>query len=234
VGQLNSAPGQLSLAVQLRDDATLDNFLPTPALQPLVKALSEQSCAAGESVIFVYGPPGSGKSHLLQASCHLVPDAQYLPLADLSAYSPDDVLQSLETRGRLCIDDIDAVLGQPDWENALFHLYNRARDRGCNLLLSAAAAPRALDVDLDDLRSRLAWGLVFQLPAPDDARRAAILRFRAARRGLELPQDVASYIVHRAPRGMYDLLEVLSVLDLASLREQRALSIPFIKRILGW
>ncbi|MCB1675636.1 MAG: DnaA regulatory inactivator Hda, partial [Halioglobus sp.] len=124
--------------------------------------------------------------------------------------------------------------GDAAWELALFDLCNRAREQHCRLLVAANAAPRALSVNLPDLRSRLAWGIVYQLPRASDEQKAAILRLRAARRGLSLPAEVAAYIVSRAPRSTGDLLALLDLLDHASLREQRPLSIPFVKQSLGW
>ncbi len=228
-------PQQLSLAVHLRDDATFENFLALEKVQPLVRALQNQLEPGGEAIIYLYGSAGSGKSHLLQASCHVVAaETLYLPLAELRQYPAGDVLQGVERVDRVCIDDIHAVLGDADWELALFNLYNNARQRGCHLVVAGNAAPRALTVNLADLRSRLSWGIVYQLAQGDDADKAAILQFRATRRGLTLSPGVASYIVSRAPRAMGQLLEVLDVLDKASLAQQRALSIPFVKEALGW
>ncbi len=228
-------PHQLPLEVQLRDDATLDNFLAVPAVQPLIAALAQQMTPAGEAMIFLYGPPGAGKSHLLQASCHAAgAGALYLPLAELRHYTADEVLQGMEALDLVCLDDVHAVLGDASWELALFNLYNRAREQNCRLLVAGNAAPRALTVDLPDLRSRLSWGIVYQLAQADDEVKAAILQFRASRRGLLLSAEVASYIVNRAPRAMEQLLVLLDTLDKTSLAEQRALSIPFVKRTLGW
>jgi DnaA family protein len=226
---------QLPLAVELRDDATLDNFLAAPAVQPLIAALLRQAEPDGEAMIFLHGAAGSGKSHLLQASCHLAgAGALYLPLAELGQYAPEEVLQGVAALDLVCVDDVHSVLGNAEWELALFNLYNRAGQQNCRLLLAGNAAPRALAVDLADLRSRLSWGIVYQLAAADDEAKVAILRFRAAQRGLSLSDETASYIVTRAPRAMDQLLGLLAVLDHASLAEQRALSIPFVKQALGW
>lgn len=230
-----SQQSQLSLEVQLRDDATLENFLAVAAAQPLVSALRRQLEPAGEAMIFLYGPAGCGKSHLLQASCHLAGNrALYLPLADLGHYAPEDVLQGVEALDLVCLDDVHCVVGNERWELALFNLYNRALQDNCRLLVAADAAPRALAVDLEDLRSRLSWGIVYQLAQADDEHKAEILRFRATRRGLLLSAEVARYIVNRAPRAMQPLLDLLDVLDKASLAQQRALSIPFVKQALDW
>jgi DnaA family protein len=226
---------QLPLLVQLRDDATLDNFLPTADTAPLIALLKRQSAQEGEAVVFLHGAAGSGKSHLLQACCHLVGEsALYLPLAEFSAYPPAEVLAGVETLALVALDDLDAVVGHEAWEMALFDLYNRAREWGCSLLIAANSTPRNLNVQLPDLRSRLSWGVVYHLPAPGDDEKRAILRFRAQRRGLQMSEDVVAYILARAPRDLELLLEVLDRLDRASLAHQRALSIPFIKQALNW
>lgn len=227
---------QLPLPVQLRDEATFENFLPAPATLPLVAALQAQAAGSGESMIYIYGPEGVGKSHLLQAGCHLAGagGALYLPLGELADHGPDEVVQGVEELDLVCLDDVDRVLGRADWELALFHLCNRARQRGCALLVAGNAAPRALGVDLPDLRSRLAWGIVYQLAQAGDEEKIAILQFRARRRGLSLSREVCSYLVSRSARDMEALLTLLAILDKASLVQQRALSIPFVKAVLGW
>ena len=196
----HSLEHQLSLEVRLRDDATLDNFLALPKVQPLVGALQTQLDPTGESVIYLYGPAGTGKSHLLQASCHESgAETIYLPLSDLRQYAARDVLQGVENLDRICIDDIHVVLGDANWEQALFNLYNDARQRGCRLIVAADAAPRALTVNLEDLRSRLSWGIVFQLAQPEDHDKEAILQFRASRRGFV--SDPECRILYRQPRA---------------------------------
>jgi DnaA family protein len=226
---------QLTLNVQLRDDATLDNFLCAPPVQALLRAIQEQLESAGEPIIYLFGPEDTGKSHLLQGACRLAGnEALYLPLSEFAAYSPEEVLQGMENMSLVCLDDIDKVLGDEDWELALFHFYNRARQAGCRLLVSGIAAPRVLSIDLPDLRSRLSWGVVYQLPVASDETRREILRFRAAKRGLQMQPEVANFIVNRASRELGKLLQLLAALDAASLTEKRALSIPFVKEQLGW
>jgi DnaA family protein len=232
---VRSGQDQLPLDVYLRDDATLDNFLALPSVEPLMSALQAQLDSVEESMIYLYGPSGTGKSHLLQASCQIAgTSALYLPLDELRQYSAQDVLQGVARMERVCLDDIQVVLGDPKWEVALFNLFNEARQQGCKLVVSADASPRGLALDLEDLRSRLSWGIVFQLAQCDDEEKAAILQFRAHRRGMFLSPGVANYIVSRAPREMMQLLAVLNQLDKASLTEQRALSVPFVKKTLDW
>jgi DnaA family protein len=184
--------------------------------------------------MYLFGPHGGGKSHLLQAACHLAPaNSAYLPLAELYAAPAADLLSRLERQGLVCIDDLDRIAGNPAWEEALFHFFNRARECGCRLLFAGRSSPRRLPLTLEDLRSRLGWGPVFQLPAPDDDQLQAILQFRARRRGLDMPPEVARFLVSRAPREMAALMQRLDTLDTRSLADQRALTVPFVKQALG-
>ena len=138
MAELGSRQRQLALEVQLRDDANLENFLESPEIKPLLHALRTQLRDEGEPIIYLFGGTGSGKSHLLQAACHLAGDsALYLPLGELAHYAAGDVLAGVETLDLVCLDDIGSVLGNDDWELSLFELFNRARQWGCRLLLSA-------------------------------------------------------------------------------------------------
>ncbi|MEM1111343.1 MAG: DnaA regulatory inactivator Hda [Pseudomonadota bacterium] len=231
----STQPGrQLTLGVRLRDDAALESFVATEAQAALLSTLKALCFGRGEEVVFLHGPPDSGKSHLLQACCRARGDALYLPLGEVLKYAPDEALAGLEQAPLLCLDDLQSIAGERRWESGLFDLFNRCRDRGTRMLMAADRAPRQLGLSLADLASRLSWGPVFRLPVLSDEQREAVLVERASRRGLQLPSEVARFIVTRAPRGLTDLLALLEVLDQASLEHQRALSIPFVKATLDW
>lgn len=229
-------PAQLPLGIGLRDDATFSNFLfqHDASLQATLETQLEE---AGEPFVYLWGKPGSGRSHLLQAACHEAgardQRALYLPLNDLGHFPPL-MLEEIERLDLVAIDDIERVLGRRRWEVALFHCFNRLRDAGKRLLIAAPAAPRQLDVTLPDLASRLSWGMTFHLTGLDDAGRAEALRLRAAVRGMQLPGEVARYILHRGPRRLDELFQLLERLDRASLSAQRKLTIPFVKQALEW
>lgn len=226
--------GQLPLGVSLRDAATLDNFF--VAGEGLVlAALREMAVLSGERFVYLWGAPGSGKSHLAQALCHAAAadghGAALLPLESLRGMQAA-MLDGLEAMPVVCIDDIDAVAGDAAWEQALFHLYNRLRERGGYLLVTASSGPRELPLELADLRSRLAHGLVFQLPPLDDAGKAAALQQRARVRGIELPDEVIAYLLKRCPRDMNSLFELLERLDQRSLAAKRRVTVPFVRELL--
>jgi DnaA family protein len=217
--------------VRLADEATLDTFV----LRPGLEALGAAAEAAGrEYLSLVHGPAQTGKSHFLQAVCHRYRGALYLPLAELAGHPPAAVLADLEQQPLLALDDLHDVAGREDWEEALFHLVNRARAASCALWFAARRPPAELGVRLPDLRSRLAGGVVWSLPPPDDDAKIAILTRRARHRGLRLPEAVASYLATRGDRSLDALLGVLDRLDEASLRLQRPLTIPLVREVMGW
>ncbi len=227
---------QLPLGVHLRDEATFDNFLFSDEMGVLREALNHPVQGGGEHFIYVHGPAGSGRSHLLQAACHSQPagEALYLPLEQLAQMPAAELLESIDQLSLVCLDQLDAITGNRQWEEALFNLCNRVRQGHCRLLFSASQAPRHLPVELPDLQSRLAWGLVLQLSEPNDQFKLEVLQYRAARRGLELSEEVGRFILHRSARSLAELIAVLEQLDRASLIHQRQLSIPFVKSSMGW
>jgi DnaA family protein len=221
---------QLPLGLSLKDNATFANFYPGDNVV-LLEAL-----AGRESPVFVWGSAGSGKSHLLQAVCHAaagqgLPPA-YLPLAQHARLAPA-MLEGLEQQAVVTVDDVHCIVGQADWEEALFHLFNRLREAGNRLVVSARCAPAALNLGLPDLVSRLGWGPVFQLQPLDDEGKRAALQLRARQRGMELPDEVAVYLLRRSPRDMDSLFELLQRLDVASLAAQRRLTIPFVRALIA-
>ncbi|MBB6342106.1 DnaA family protein [Pseudomonas fluvialis] len=232
-------PIQLPLGVRLRDDATFANYYPgaNAAALGYVERLCEADAGWTDSLIYLWGAAGVGRSHLLQAACLRFEQrdeaAVYLPLAEVADYGPE-LLDNLEQCELVCLDDLEAVAGRADWEEALFHLFNRLRDAGKRLLLAAATSPRELGVQLPDLQSRLTLALVFQLQELADEDKLRALQLRASRRGLQMPDEVGRFILTRGARSMSALFELLEQLDQASLQAQRKLTIPFLKETLGW
>ncbi|WP_025731911.1 DnaA regulatory inactivator Hda [Carnimonas nigrificans] len=231
-----NSPWQLPLGIGPRDDATFANFYPGSNVAALA-ALKAQAAGAAEPLVYVWGGAETGRSHLLQAVCHEADDhglrILYLPLKELGHFPPL-MLEDLERLDLLAIDDVDYVVGRKRWEEGLFHCFNRMRDASRRLVIAANAAPRQLDIKLPDLASRLGWGATFHLQPLDDEQRTEALKLRAQQRGMELPDEVARYIMHRGPRRLPALFAELERLDTASLSAHRRLTIPFVKQALDW
>lgn len=226
---------QLPLGFRLRDDATFASFLPA-GNQEVMHAVLNIFHGRGDPFLYIYGAEGSGRSHLLQAICHAAPEYQqtavYLPLDDSAPESPD-LFMGLENINLLCIDDIEKISGNANLEEQLFHLFNNVRANNNRLIITANVAPANLAIKLPDLKSRLSWGTAYQLHALDDEHKLTALQLRAQSRGLDLDQAVGKFLLRRCPRNMGQLFTTLEQLDQASLAEQRRLTIPFVKDVLG-
>ncbi len=229
-----ASPMQLPLGIGLRESATFDNFVAGQDLG-VVDALQRASLG-GERFVYVSGGPGSGKSHLLQAACHAMAQGArsvYLPLSEAEQLAPE-MLEGLEAMNLVAIDDVDAIAGQKPWETALFHLYNRIRNEGEGaLLLTGSTSLKHSPIVLPDLKSRLAWGLAFRLTGLSDADKLQALQRRARGRGFDLPDEVGAYLLRHYHRDMLALFDLLERLDAVSLIEQRRLTIPFVKEVIG-
>ena len=226
---------QLPLGVRLREAATFANYY-SGGNGDTVRLLQDAAVAESERFIYLWGAHGAGKTHLLQAQCHLAAAqghaVAYLPLKELAVISPEEILEGLEHLPLVIVDDIDAAAGQAHWETALFHLHNRIRERDGRLIMAGLRSPAALGITLADLRSRVAGGLVLQIHALRDEEKSVALRLQARQMGMDMPEEVAVYLLRHCPRDMTALFALLEVLDQASLAAQRKLTIPFVKEVL--
>lgn len=225
---------QLPLGVRLRDTATLESLVPGDNAQAIAAAAALTQDAAVN--VYLWGAAGTGKSHLLQAVSRKAAGAgrgsAYLPLHELIT-QPPAVLEGLCQLDLLCLDELDAVAGLPAWEQALVGLFDQTRSAGGVILAAGRRAPKALGLGLPDLSSRLGWGAVYGLHELTDSDKCHVLCQRAWQRGLQMPADVADYLLRRGARDLPSLLATLDRLDHASLAAQRRLTIPFVRQVLA-
>ena len=221
---------QLVLNIRWRDDATFTNFS-AGANQNLLDCLT----TAKEKIIYLWGQKSCGRSHLLQACCHQANEngltAMYLPFEQQKDFSPA-ILEDSENLDLLCLDNIDLVTGNKEWETALFHCYNRIQTTNTRLIFSASATPQSLSWQLPDLQSRLCAAVIFQVKELTDNEKLNALELRAKLRGMVLKKPVAEFLLHHYQRDTENLFIALEKLDQASLIAKRKLTIPFVKEIL--
>lgn len=223
---------QLTLDITLRTKNTFENFY-VGTNEMVYGVLQKFYEGKRERFIYLWGEEGAGKSHLLQACCHLFNQhgqrVAYLPLAERQGLSPA-VLEGLEHLSLLCIDDIDTICGASEWEEALFHCYNRLLLSGCQLLMSANVPPSQLPLLLPDLKSRLGQGVIFQVHSLNDEQKVEVLQRHAVERGFNLPSEVANYLLTHYGRGTKQLFALLDRLEQVSLETQHRLTLPFVKQ----
>ena len=225
---------QLALKFPAPQRCTLANFEAGPNGE-IVAALGNCGHAGEFVALWLAGETGAGKSHLLQGACHAAVaagfTAAYLPLDVRSAGTA--IFDGLGDFAVVAIDDADRWLGERPWEEALLGLYQRLFDRRGALLFASTMAPADLDVALLDLASRLRGAQVYALRPLADADRARVIERLAAQRGLELSADVVAFILRRVPRRMDELLGIFERLDRGALAQQRRVTIPLVKEVLG-
>ena len=227
---------QLSLPIHQIDDETLANFYgDNNAL--LLNSLRQNMAELQQQFFYLWGHKSVGNTHLLRALSneyiHQKRSTIYVPLSK-SRYFSTAVFENLEQQELVCLDDLQTVIGDSEWEVALFDLFNRIKDNNKTLLIvSASLSPSALPVKLPDLASRLKWGESYQLIALTDEQKLHALKQNAYQRGITLSDEIISFMFNRLDRDMSTLKEALNQLDKASLQAQRHLTIPFVKSTLN-
>lgn len=204
-GILPSAMQQLPLALSPPEPPAFDNFVPGANAEALAAVRALAAGTSRERIVYLWGEPGSGRTHLLRAAQRANPE---LVIAD-DVQELDDAAQ-----------------------HALFALVNAAHERGQGVLAAGDRPPARLALR-EDLRTRLAWGLVYELHALGDDAKRAHLTAMAARRGLDLAPEVAAYLLSHLPRDFASLNSVMEALDRHSLARQRGLSLPLVREALA-
>jgi DnaA family protein len=192
----------LDLAPAVEPD--FDNYVAGPNAEALASLRSFTAGATRDAVMYLWGESGSGRTHLLRSAGKANP----------ALVIADDV------------ERLDEAAQQ-----RLFAAINAARQGGAPVLAAGGQPPAQLALR-EDLRTRLAWGLVYQLRPLSDAEKAQHLRAEAARRGLRLPDEVVGYLLTRLPRDLPSLNSVLAALDRYSLAAKRPVTLPLVREAL--
>lgn len=217
---------QLLLDISPDNNPTLENFVVgrnpelLSALRHALEGLSSEWC------FYLWGESGSGKSHLLQA-CVLAAQGSRLS----GDYLPGEIPSHVIGMGTqvVAVDDVENL--DDAAQIRLFNLYNQMRESGGMLLVSGKQSPLHLNLR-DDLRTRLGWGLVYQIHGLNDEEKAQALMQHAHLRGFLLPSEVTQYLLRHGRRDLPSLMAVLDALDEQSLRLHRAPSVPLLKEIM--
>lgn len=226
---------QLPLALRWPAERRFDDFV-IAENGVAVDLLRRVAHDATPSATYVTGPLGSGRTHLLLATCIEANaagrGAQYVPLATRRGKSAAESIRAFGGNALLAIDDVDAIAGDAAAEHALFDLYNRCRGEGASLVFAASASPAQIGIGLPDLVSRLAACTQVALKPLDESERRDLLRARASARGIELDDAVLDWLFARAKRDLGSLIGVLDRIDVASLAAQRRVTVPFLRTLL--
>lgn len=215
-------PRQLILNIQPEAEPRFDNFLPGDNLELLLALDTLARAELKEFVVYVWGAPGSGRSHLLRAT-------HSLARGETRFCAPGDELPE-EMPRLLVVDDVDGL--DAEAQIRLFALINQARDGAGTVLAAGASAPTQLPLR-EDLATRLAWGLVFGLRPLNEADRATAIKERATARGIAMPDDVVRYLLTYGRRDLPSLLATVDALDDYSMSLKRTVTVALAREVLS-
>ncbi|NOU25679.1 MAG: DnaA regulatory inactivator Hda [Methylotenera sp.] len=193
---------QLLLDIKPASPPTLLNYIAGRNAEALASLNAAARNAAQSKFIYLWGEAGSGKSHLLSA-CKAI--------------------------GMRVLDDVHLL--NNDAQIDLFNTYNQLKETGGTLITAGRYAPTQMGLR-DDLATRLAWGLVYQLQPLNDAEKALALQNHAAERGIRLPTEVVDYCLRYLKRDLSTLMATLDALDEWSLTTKKPVTVPMLRQLL--
>lgn len=196
---------QLPLGLSPAAEPAFDNFVAGRNAEALSRVRDLAQGALSERIVYIWGTAGSGSTHLLRAAARSNPSL-------------------------VIVDDVQLLDGAG--QHALFVAINEARDAGPGVLVAGDKPPAQLALR-EDLRTRLAWGLVYEIVPLGDEDKAQHLKAVAAGRGLQLSDDIVAYLLTRLPRDMRSLQSIMEVLDQYSLMRKRPLTLPLVREALA-
>jgi DnaA-homolog protein len=202
---------QLTLPIARIEPPSFETFVVAgnEAAVAHLRAIAAADPASPAVPVYLWGAPGSGKTHLLTAVAATV---------------------GIENSSWTIADDchrLDAAQ-----QHALFTRFVEAATSGSAIVAAGASPPVDLPVR-EDLRTRLGWGHVFELHPLDDEHTAIALRGEAQRRGIALGDEVMHYLLTRFPRNLAGQIALLNRLDGYSLSLHRGVTVPLLKQMLA-
>lgn len=180
----------------------------------------------GGPLLVVYGPPASGKTHLAKVW------QEKTGALDIAPDRLKELREGADLPKAAIIDDARAFIGERHGETALFHFYNRMKERGGHILMTGDAAPRDWDIVLPDLKSRLLAAPAIAVGPPDEDLMAVVLTKLFSDRQIFVPQEVVQFIVPRIERSFRAVRDLADLIDRKALAEKRPVTIPLVREIL--
>lgn len=230
---------QLPLKIELRHEASFDSFVAEDeaiavALYQVQMAIIRKQGGAW----YFWGETGSGKTHLLQAACRFSAQWErqcvYLNLEDDEVVNFPDLLRGLEQLDAICLDELEAVIADTRWQQALADLLMHAQNLGHVVLMAGTRPLSDLPVELESLNRQLMSVVPVPLkPLQDRETMLLALQRHGAVRGLEVPKSVAKYLLKVFNEDLESALMALHRIEQVSLIEKRRITLPFVKKVIN-
>ena len=214
---------QLTFELATPEPPSFGNFLPGSNREAVAALAKFAAGEAAETGLVLWGPPGVGKTHLLFAAADAAAGKRPVVYCTEPGSLPADAPQP---RALVLVDDVERADAAA--QGRLFTVYNTLKATGGALVAAAALPPSRMPLR-EDVRSRLGWGLVYEvLPLADEEKPAALATY-ARSRGFVLGDDVIAYLLAHGRRDMTTLMATLAALDRHSLATKRPITTPLLK-----
>jgi len=222
-------PQQLTFPWSKLNKFTFDDFFFDSSNEEIKLALKNNDD------LFLYGAESSGKSFLLQSTCNYYAldnkSSVYIPISEAIKHGTG-FIDSLEGLDLICLDDIDLIASNQEWEIGIFNLINNCHTSKCRLIFSSCINPSSINFELNDLRSRIKKIDHIELYPISDVNLPKAIKFVSQLRSINLGDKEINYLLTYTKRNMSDLVEIISKLDQLSMELKRKITIPLIKEII--
>ena len=226
---------QLILPYQKNVKKTFENFISDDQLNIQIIEYIKIIYSNNNSQLFLWGAKASGKSHIMYAACNYYSNLEkkcaYISLKDYMLFN-NDILGGLEDYDLICLDDIDFIFGNTEWEYFIFVLINKILDNSKKVLYTSSSVVNLEKILLKDLHSRLLWGLVFKINASNDLIKEKILKSTIIENEYNISLDVCSYLLKNKNRSLSLLLELIHRIGLHSLSVNKKVNIKNLVNII--
>ena len=230
-------PKQLIFPFQINQKASFDSYFCSPDNQNLMTRLADIVSSPDTSELIIHGEEGSGKSFLMQAICNELSSAEkqfaFIPMK--KAFNMGvEIFQNLGSLDAVCIDDLQLILANQDWETALFNLINECHQSSCSLMLSLGGTqPLDESVILPDLLSRIKRMEFITLHAVQDEFFNQAIDFVAQQLDIKIEKAELEFLLKHQTRKFSLLVENIIAVDKQAASLKRKITIPLIKETLN-
>tara|TARA_B100000965_G_C19558660_1_gene743444 strand:+ start:686 stop:1381 length:696 start_codon:yes stop_codon:yes gene_type:complete len=227
-----SNPRQLALQIQINERASLDKFFISKNNHKTIQMLKSILDDNNKTQVFIDDNGSNGKSFLLQALCNDFSDSKkstiYIPMQKVINLSPS-ILSGVSELDLICIDDVDLINNQKEWEIALFNLINECYEKECFLLLSGSI--NKLEA-IPDLISRIKRMEVLRLKAIDDEELFEASKTILTNLNIAISEKNLNYLINHSKRDLKTIFQILSQLEKESLERKKSIGLNLIKEVI--
>ncbi len=229
-------PKQLIFPFQINQKASFENFFCSPDNRYLITRLSDCISSNDAHELIINGEKGAGKSFLIQAICNELGSKgkkfAFIPM-NKAINMGIEIFQDLASLEVVCVDDLQLILANADWEKALFNLINECQQNSCSLFLSLGDTQPLEEVtQLPDLLSRIKRMEFMTLSAVQNEQLKQALKFVSEQLDINIETAELDFLLKHQTRKFSLLVDNLHLLDQQAASLKRRITIPLIKETL--